>query len=1072
MGKRVALFTLLVLVLVLQPGYSGETQIDEIVIQAVGYQEHTPVLVTLGNSPDKLKGVASIMATNVKLKRLHGNVYTAKISSNELESLLKDPNVLEIKEDPIFELQLADSVPLINATLVHSFSNATINITGLDQTVCIIDSGINETHPGVAGRVVAEKCFCDVTDLGSGGCCSDNTNNANDAADDHSHGTHVAGIAIGNGSEILGVAPEGRLVAVKVTNKSGSALFSDITEAVEFCRLNATKYNISVISMSLGGGSYTTACDSQYTSLGPQIDNAWAENVSVVASTGNSGSKTAISSPACIAKTIAVSASTDLDAVWSSSNRNNLTEIFAPGQSIVSLNYLGGTSSKSGTSMAAPHVAGAILLLQQYKHMVENMNVSASDINITLTTYNSSIDDSSGTGRYFPRLNLLQAFKNIDTKVPLLPHGNTSVELLYIYNNITFQFNATDFLLDSLWIEGNWSGSLKNYTVARKDASANKSGEMYNFTINNASYSAGQRFSWRAHANDSAGNSNSTLFLTETILTGGPRVTVNSPSNQTYSNNTFYLFNITALDESDLTFNCNIFFDGVINQTNSTTNNGTATNFTIYNIPDGVHTWFASCNDTASITGNSSVRSIVVDTSFPTFNTHLFNNSLLLGNKQNVSINVTDTNLEYVNFTFDRYVYQLFRNYTASYFVHNFTTYINGTTNYTIYMKDKAGNINSTATSFNANDSVTGPRIVNVNYTFSLTNGSTQYIKSYIVNALNVSKAIINFNGSNFTMYNNSHYNYTYNFSASTCGPTTFTIWSNDSAKQASIFTGKYNVTSCCGNLFCETGESSSNCSSDCNTTSSSSSSSSSSASTSGGGGGSGGSSATANPKAKTVSFSSADPANPIAFSVSSSEIAVNNLVISVVDAIGEGSVTVKKYDSQPEAVVTPAGTVYQFFSIDLINLTDAQVGSAAFSFDVKKSWFEDHKTDKDTVVMQRFSNNTKTWTKLETTYELEHPASYSYSTITPGFSYFTITADKISSNKNSTRDSSEDIEEIATIHQNETAELGSEVAQFAAEVVEEVGWFRIIVIGLVVMLSTLGLILFFARTREEEENV
>jgi subtilisin family serine protease len=262
MGKRVVLFILLALVLVLQPGYSEEKDVAIEVLEVVDHQEETAILVTLDTPPEDLGTVESFLATDVELEHLEGDVYTAKVDSDDLDSLLKDPNVLEIKEDHIFQIFLADSVPLINASYVHAFSNSSINITGLDQTICVIDSGVNETHPGLAGRVVREKCFCDVTDLGSGGCCSDNTNEANDAADDHSHGTHVAGIAAGNGSGLLGVAPEASVVAVKVTNKSGSALFSDITEAVEFCRLNATKYNISVITMSLGGGSHTSTCDS------------------------------------------------------------------------------------------------------------------------------------------------------------------------------------------------------------------------------------------------------------------------------------------------------------------------------------------------------------------------------------------------------------------------------------------------------------------------------------------------------------------------------------------------------------------------------------------------------------------------------------------------------------------------------------------------------------------------------------------------------------------------------------------------------------------------------------------
>ena len=266
------LIVLILIILISSFSNSEETFVQEQVLENLEENTETHVIVELEKKTEDLSRIEKFSTADVELNHFSGNSYAAEVNKQELQELINDPNVKSIKEDEIFHILLTDSVPLINASIIHTRQNNTVNLTGLGETICVIDTGINTTQPGLAGRIVAQKCFCAVSNAGSGGCCSGNVaENSTVATDDHGHGTHVAGIAAGNGSTITGVAPEASIVAVKVADSSGDALFSDITSAVNWCTSNASRFNISVISISLGGGSYNSACDSSYTSLSSEI---------------------------------------------------------------------------------------------------------------------------------------------------------------------------------------------------------------------------------------------------------------------------------------------------------------------------------------------------------------------------------------------------------------------------------------------------------------------------------------------------------------------------------------------------------------------------------------------------------------------------------------------------------------------------------------------------------------------------------------------------------------------------------------------------------------------------------
>jgi thermitase len=230
--------------------------------------------------------------------------------------------------------------------------------TGSDVKVAVIDTGIDATHPDLAGKV-------------AGGY--DYVNGDTNPADDHSHGTHVAGTiaaALNNltgepaaAEGVVGVAPNARILAYKVCNASGSCTDFGIEQAIA----QAVSDGARVINMSLGSPDYSRSLDDA-------VQDAWAAGLVVVAGAGNNGT-TAAFYPAAFLNVISVGASDEDDARASFSNYG-WVDIAAPGNTIMStypMDQCGGAGAapgdigcygwKSGTSMASPHVAGAAAMV-------------------------------------------------------------------------------------------------------------------------------------------------------------------------------------------------------------------------------------------------------------------------------------------------------------------------------------------------------------------------------------------------------------------------------------------------------------------------------------------------------------------------------------------------------------------------------------------------------------------------------------------------------------------------------------------------------------------------------------
>ncbi|HEY0160018.1 MAG TPA: S8 family serine peptidase [Thermoanaerobaculia bacterium] len=229
---------------------------------------------------------------------------------------------------------------------------------GRGIVVAVIDTGIDYTHPALGGGFGAGRKVAGGWDF---------VNDDADPMDDEGHGTHVAGIVAADSPELIGVAPEATLLAYKVLDANGNGDMSDIIAAIERAVDPNGDGNVSdrahVLNLSLGGSGDAAS------PVSIAVDHAVAAGATVVVAAGNSGATLTIGAPAAARRAITVAASDETDhvAFFSSKGPTQQFEfkpdVVAPGNLIVSAKRGGGTVALSGTSMSAPHVAGAAALL-------------------------------------------------------------------------------------------------------------------------------------------------------------------------------------------------------------------------------------------------------------------------------------------------------------------------------------------------------------------------------------------------------------------------------------------------------------------------------------------------------------------------------------------------------------------------------------------------------------------------------------------------------------------------------------------------------------------------------------
>ncbi len=320
------------------------------------------------------------------------NGFAIKVPNERIiEALEQNPFVDYIEKDKVVTTSaqtLPNGINRVDGEI--SFTRSGNGYGTINTDIAILDTGIHTSHSDL--NVYHQKTFVSGTSSGN---------------DDSGHGTHVAGIAAAkdNSIGVVGIAPGAKLWAIKVLDSSGVGALSTIIKGIDYIRQYANQIEVANLSLS---------CQCKSTAFDTAINNAVKAGITFVVAAGNSGKDASTFSPANNPNVITVSAIGDSDGkcgakgpstgygrddtLASFSNYGAVVDMAAPGTKIYSTYKGNSYSTMSGTSMAAPHVAGAAALYES-KHL----GASPSEVrNALLTMGIKSFQTCDGHGRgYF-----------------------------------------------------------------------------------------------------------------------------------------------------------------------------------------------------------------------------------------------------------------------------------------------------------------------------------------------------------------------------------------------------------------------------------------------------------------------------------------------------------------------------------------------------------------------------------------------------------------------------------------------------------------------------------------------
>lgn len=579
-----------------------------VTLKGVPYDQHSAILSAQSAVAGRLQGTSFTV-----LRQFQSTpAVLLRVDAAALQALRNDPSVASIAEDGIRRINDTASNGVIGASAAWAQG-----FDGTGQIVAILDSGVQTTHPFFTGKIQAEGCFSSTEPADAGVTLCPNGQetgpagqpgqtgtgagvNCSSAIDGCYHGTHVAGITAGKnysgGPGYDGVARGAKIIAVQVftefttTASCGGpapcigAYDSDIVAALDYVynTWSITYPTIASINMSLGGGASAVPCtDSpQEPSIANLRNN---RKIASVIAAGNEFATNTISYPGCSPSAVSVGATNNSDVIASFSNRAYFLSIFAPGVSINSSLPTNAFGNLSGTSMAAPHVAGAWAVMKS-KSPTSGVSTVLSILRGKGPLISFSTNPGSGTITVnVPRLKLdtaLQDFGNVQTIGIFRP----STATFYLRNTNTtgpadsqITFGASS----DLPVVGDWNGDGKdtpglyrNGQFLLSDSTSNPAAVTYNFALGVAGDTpiVGD---WDGDGKDGVGvfrPSNGLIYIRNTLTTGFADYTMvlgvpgdigiagdwngdgkDSPGVYRPSNAVFYL--------SDALCNCSVFAD-------------------------------------------------------------------------------------------------------------------------------------------------------------------------------------------------------------------------------------------------------------------------------------------------------------------------------------------------------------------------------------------------------------------------------------------------------------------------------------------------------------------------------
>ncbi|MEM7235840.1 MAG: S8 family serine peptidase, partial [Planctomycetota bacterium] len=280
-----------------------------------------------------LDGTIAPDTVEVRYRYRFSPVVALAVSTIEsLEALETSPRVRELTPDVSGRAALRESLPSMNVPVVQNFG-----LSGFDRTVAILDSGVDLVNEDFEDTVVHQALFLDQGER-----------QEDQAQDDYGHGTNIAGIIASRGANSpAGIAPQAKIVAIKVLGEFGSGWVSDWIAGVEHViEIHDEDNGIEIDAINLSFSSneaYQGYCDKVSPAFAASCDAAVERGIAVLAASGNGGSRTATRFPGCFESTISVGSVRDRmpSDISDFTDRNEILDLLAPGEVISSSHLIG-----------------------------------------------------------------------------------------------------------------------------------------------------------------------------------------------------------------------------------------------------------------------------------------------------------------------------------------------------------------------------------------------------------------------------------------------------------------------------------------------------------------------------------------------------------------------------------------------------------------------------------------------------------------------------------------------------------------------------------------------------------